>query len=661
MMKRAIFFLLYLTITTFTDLYGQCTPVVVLTSSPGDTVCAGTPVTFTTFVIGAGATTTYEWMVNGSLISGATNTTYTYTPADADSVRSIITTSGGICTAPTTASSSRYMVVRTAPETAAITGPSALCTGFTFVYIGSIPGGVWSTADPTVTINAATGAATGMSAGTATISYTLTNMCGTSVATKVVTVGAVPPITGPNKVYCIGNTITLSNSAVGGTWSTYPPGYATINPTTGVLTAVAVGNPDVYYAFSSSCYAVLTVLVFDTPPAISGGVKTCIGNSAKLNNTAPGGTWSTTSPNASVDTGGRVTGIAAGTAIITYAIGASCFTTAVVSVEPTPSGGTINGATILCTGLTTSLTETVTSGTWASLNPAVATVGYNTGIVMGVSPGTVVITYKTPANTLNCYGSATHVMNIVAPTFTITPTSISHVNCYGANTGAITVNVSGGNPPFQYHWSNGMTGTSISGVPAGKYIISLNETNSRCTGADSFTLTQPDSMHVVVSTRADSCGIRIGSIKLDVSGATPPYAFQWANHSASSEDSLTGLVRGTYTVTIADANNCKRELHRVIEDLGCVVGIHDIITPNGDGANDKWIIEGLWLYPNNIVQIFDKWGDVVYEKTNYDADWVGQGKSGSPLPDGTYFYLLKLNDPSLPDGGIYKGLVMIKR
>jgi gliding motility-associated-like protein len=90
--------------------------------------------------------------------------------------------------------------------------------------------------------------------------------------------------------------------------------------------------------------------------------------------------------------------------------------------------------------------------------------------------------------------------------------------------------------------------------------------------------------------------------------------------------------------------------------------IHDVITPNGDGVNDNWVIDGIHLYPNNLVQLFDKWGDKVYEKASYNNEWYGQGKDGSSLPDGTYYYVIKLNEANKTGGETeFTGTVLVKR
>ena len=67
------------------------------------------------------------------------------------------------------------------------------------------------------------------------------------------------------------------------------------------------------------------------------------------------------------------------------------------------------------------------------------------------------------------------------------------------------------------------------------------------------------------------------------------------------------------------------------------------ISPNGDGRNDTWSIPGIEQFPNNTVQVFNRWGNLVFEQKGYsNADpWEGQW-NGKDLPDGTYFYRIEL-------------------
>lgn len=78
---------------------------------------------------------------------------------------------------------------------------------------------------------------------------------------------------------------------------------------------------------------------------------------------------------------------------------------------------------------------------------------------------------------------------------------------------------------------------------------------------------------------------------------------------------------------------------------GIPIVIHNVITPNGDGLNERWIIEGIEEYPENTVLIFNRWGDEIRKFEGYDNSsvvWNGTNKHGEPVPDGTYFYIVKI-------------------
>ena len=81
--------------------------------------------------------------------------------------------------------------------------------------------------------------------------------------------------------------------------------------------------------------------------------------------------------------------------------------------------------------------------------------------------------------------------------------------------------------------------------------------------------------------------------------------------------------------------------------------IPNVITPNGDGKNDKFVIVGLGRYPNSEISIFNRWDNEVYHSSNYNNDWEGNG-----LNTGTYYYVLKVH---LPTGSfdVKKGWVML--
>jgi gliding motility-associated-like protein len=90
--------------------------------------------------------------------------------------------------------------------------------------------------------------------------------------------------------------------------------------------------------------------------------------------------------------------------------------------------------------------------------------------------------------------------------------------------------------------------------------------------------------------------------------------------------------------------------------------IPEVFTPNYDGLNDFFIIEGLEMYPENILVIFNRWGNKVFEESPYNNDWDGTNHfgispGGDKLPEGTYFYILKTNNEKED----VKGYIYLKR
>jgi gliding motility-associated-like protein len=67
-------------------------------------------------------------------------------------------------------------------------------------------------------------------------------------------------------------------------------------------------------------------------------------------------------------------------------------------------------------------------------------------------------------------------------------------------------------------------------------------------------------------------------------------------------------------------------------------------SPNGDGINDFFYIADITSFPDNDLVIFNRWGSLVYSKSPYDNSFNGIGNNGYDLPDGTYFYILKLGN-----------------
>ena len=91
------------------------------------------------------------------------------------------------------------------------------------------------------------------------------------------------------------------------------------------------------------------------------------------------------------------------------------------------------------------------------------------------------------------------------------------------------------------------------------------------------------------------------------------------------------MVNGTYTVTATD--QCPEAVGMQVQvHAGCDIVIPNVISPNGDGHNDAWVINGL-AKSGSAVKVFSRWGNMVYSSANYGNNWKAKD-----LPDGTYFY-----------------------
>jgi gliding motility-associated-like protein len=103
---------------------------------------------------------------------------------------------------------------------------------------------------------------------------------------------------------------------------------------------------------------------------------------------------------------------------------------------------------------------------------------------------------------------------------------------------------------------------------------------------------------------------------------------------------VCGLDSFQYEVS----NSTGRDTAWVFIDVECLpFSISQGLSPNGDGLNDRFIINSLTDYPDHEIFIFNRWGNIVFRTKNYTNDWEGTF-NGNPLPDGTYFYIIELNN-----------------
>ncbi len=216
---------------------------------------------------------------------------------------------------------------------------------------------------------------------------------------------------------------------------------------------------------------------------------------------------------------------------------------------------------IVSSGLnaTTSVTNATCGSSNGSASVAIAggTPGYTynwsngatASSISNVSPATYTVTV-TDAN--SCSGTASAVITS-ASSLQSTQTS-TNPTCFGNTNGTAAVNVTAGDQPFTYAWSNQATGNSVSNLTAGEYYVTITDANS-CVHVDSFTITQPTQLDLQVTANNAHCfGETNGAASVTATGGTGNYNFTWQGNVTGN--SVSGLAAGTYTVTATDANNC---------------------------------------------------------------------------------------------------------
>lgn len=281
-----------------------------------------------------------------------------------DTIRYVMANVCGVDTA-------KYTIqVTSKPIVGAITGPTTLCVGGTAIVSDTTAGGVWAFTNASAIISDSV--ITGVSTGTDTLVYAVTNVCGTTYTTKVITVvqgRSVGAITGP-AIVCVGGKITLSDTTTSGTWSVTNRN-ASIT-TTGVLTGLIAGLDTVKFTTTGTCPGIATHEVNIQPAPATGTIImpsiVCVGDTIVLKDSVTGGTWVTTGRYSSL-TDSNLAITALGTDTVYYTVTAACGSVTIskkfTSTMP-PKQDTITGPDKLYVGEIVYYQTTNRGGTWTT-------------------------------------------------------------------------------------------------------------------------------------------------------------------------------------------------------------------------------------------------------------------------------------------------------
>ncbi len=449
-------------------------------------------------------------------------------------------------------SATHAVTVLPLPVAGVISGPSSVCSGQSITLSETVTGGTWSATNTNATVGG-TGIVMGVTAGIDTIQYSITNSCGTSVAIYPVTVNALPAAIGGSTFVCAGATTTLTNTVIGGTWTTSNAAIASVTSLTGIVSGVAAGTCTITYN-SGVCFTTLTMNIGSTPAPITGPVAVCEGAATTVGTTSTGGSWTTSNTSiATINTTGGITGVIPGTVTISYTYANGCYSSTPFTVNPIPVA--ITGTTVVCAGGSTiTLSDATSGGSWSTSNAAIASVASGTGVVTGVTAGTATITY----DRLGCY---------VTTTVTVNPQAASLITPIGDTTmcpGDFVVLSGPTYATYSYQWYNGVS--LIAGATS-SYYITYAAGNYRLAIVNAYgCLSSSVPMVVTVNpvtataTAAGSTTFCGGSSVVLNAATGAGLTYQWTQGgvgiTGATNASYSAIASGNYSVIVRNAAGC---------------------------------------------------------------------------------------------------------
>lgn len=239
--------------------------------------------------------------------------------------------------------------------------------------------------------------------------------------------------------------------------------------------------------------------------------------------------------------------------------------------------------------------------------------------------------------------SDTETFVVTQPTQLAVAGNVTNVIC-GSSNGSISTSVNGGTAPYSYTWNDGTSASSINNLISGNYTVVVSDDNG-CSVTGTFTVTNTGSL--TVSVTPSTTTINAGeSVVLTASGGMN---YTWAPNAGLSctnceSPTATPTTTTTYTVSATDDQGCSGEASAlVVVQTNCSgLFVPTIFSPNGTGpdANNTLCVLGDASCVSNLTfQVFDRWGELMFETTSLDNCWDGSFR-GKPVQSGVYVYRL---------------------
>lgn len=538
-----------------------------------------------------------------------------------------------------------------------------LPSGYTYVWYtgacGAVPVGIGDT----LLVNPS---------ATTTYFVRAVGTCGASLcASTTVTVlpGSVTPngALTDNNNFCMGGNANLSvdggSLEAGANWTWYENSCGGTPIGTGATINVSPTANTTYYVRgeggscgNTECVSV-TIAVLGVEAILVVPFDTlCVNSTSPFNLTGgfpTGGVYSGTGVSGTVYDPATA-GVGTHTVTYTYTDGSGCVAMATqdLVVEPDNVAPASVSATdtVICSATPVTMTvvggSLVTGANWVWYESACGGTQIGTGTSVAVTPGAT-ITYYVRAEGGAC-GSSECVP------FTITVSDVQAMMIpFDDICGGSAITLDNGFPTGGVYSGAGVSGTtfdpSVAGV--GTHTISYAYTDAQgCSDTASADVNVSASTLVAsAAVSSEPCAEGGVTITVTASGGSGFYSYSWSD--GTSGNPYNYVAPGTYDVSISDGSQCFTTLSGIVvtDDLGCVE-VPNSFTPNGDGMNDTWNLD-FTAYGTVSLQVFSKWGNLVYETNSQIIAWDGM-YNGEELPAGTYYYILKLDSTVDQNGPI---------
>ena len=278
-------------------------------------------------------------------------------------------------------------------------------------------------------------------------------------------------------------------------------------------------------------------------------------------------------------TGATATNLSNGsyTCVVTDAAG--CTTSQAYTItQPTALTTSTSQTNIACNGNSTGVASVSASGGTSSYMYSWSPIGGSSASVSNLTAGTYSCLI-TDAN--GCV--STENFAITQPSALSVTSSLTNVACNGNATGAASMTPTGGTSAYTYSWSNGGSTNSTTGLAAGTYTCTITDANS-CVTTEIVTITQPTILGATTSSTNVSCNSGSNATAtVNVSGGTSGYTYSWSP-SGGTGATASGLVAGSYTCNVTDANGCTASQNFTITEPTTLASTSSFTDVNCNGA-----------------------------------------------------------------------------